>query len=64
MDAGGRTVCVSVGLSVSPMFCLSAGWLVGMCACIYTYDHVCIYADRQTDRQQTDRLHACMYVQT
>ena len=50
MHAGWRAVCLSVGLSVSQTFCLSVGWFVGMCACIYTYDHVCIYADRQTDR--------------
>ena len=64
MHAGGRAVCLSVGLTVNQTFCLSVGWLVGMCACIHTYDHVCIYAYRQTDRQQTDRLHACTYVQT
>ena len=52
------------GLSVSQTFCLSVGWLIGMCACIHTYDHVCIYADRQTDRQQTDRQTACMHVCT
>ena len=64
MHTGGRAVYLSVGLTVNQTFCLSVGWLVGMCACIHTYDHVCIYAYRQTDRQQTDRLHACTYVQT
>ena len=64
MHAGGRTVCLSVGLAVNQTFCQSVGWLVGMCACIHTYDYACIYAYRQTDRQQTDRLHACTYVQT
>ena len=56
--ADGRTV---VSLSVSQTFCLSlsvgrsVGWLVGVCACIHTYDHAC----RQTDRQT-----ACMHAFT
>ena len=59
MQTGGRAVCLSVCLSVIQTFCLSVGWLVRMCACIHTYDHVCIYADRQTADRQTACMHVC-----
>ena len=49
-------VCLSDCLTVRLSVCLSVGWLVGMCACMHTYDHVCIPSGRQTDRQT-----ACMH---